>query len=386
MSGLGRIVRGESHFDIIGRAKMWAVISGTLILLSLGGMFGRGMNFGLEFTGGTSLTVPLKQELTARQVEQGLTKFDLTDLKVQVSTERTTKQRQAFVRMSHIDDRRKLIEVQAALASIGGQTLPDGTPNVDAVSLQDVGPTWGNQVSSKALRGLIVFLVLVALYISVRFEARMAISALAALFHDLIVTAGLYALIGFVVTPATVIALLTLLGYSLYDTVVVFDKIRENVGAMGRSERVTYTEIANRSLNQVLMRSINTSLSTLMPIGALLFVGVYLFKAATLEDLALALFLGTIVGAYSSIFVASPLLAVMKEREPRYRSIRMRAAQESRKTVSVPAVLDVDEESSDEVIAAPVRSATATTAAARPARPAPRPRKRKRGGGKGRRR
>lgn len=386
MSGLGQIVRGESQFDIIGRARMWAAVSGTLILLSLGGMFGRGMNLGLEFTGGTSLTVPLDRELTARQVEQGLTKFDLEDLKVQVSTERTTQQRQAFVRMSHLDDRRKLSEVQSALAEIGGQKLPDGTPNIDAVSLQDVGPTWGKQVSSKALRGLIVFLVLVALYISVRFEARMAISALAALFHDLIVTAGLYALIGFVVTPATVIALLTLLGYSLYDTVVVFDKIRENVEAIGRSERVTYTEIANRSLNQVLMRSINTSLSTLMPIGALLFVGVYLFKAATLEDLALALFIGTIAGAYSSIFVASPLLAVMKEREPRYRSIRMRAMQESRKVPVVPALTDAGVDALEETEPVPAPVSSTTTTATRAARPAPRPRKRKRGGGKGRRR
>jgi preprotein translocase subunit SecF len=154
----------------------------------------------------------------------------------------------------------------------------------------------------------------------------MAVGAIAALFHDLLATAGIYALIGIAVTPATVIALLTLLGYSLYDTVVVFDKIRENVGASGSTGRQTYTDVVNTSVNKVLMRSINTSLSTLLPIGALLFVGVFLFKATTLEDLAVALFIGTIVGTYSSIFIASPILAALKEREPRYKSVRERVA------------------------------------------------------------
>ncbi|MFA5890937.1 MAG: protein translocase subunit SecF [Actinomycetota bacterium] len=384
MSGLGKIVRGEANFDIIGRLKMWAAVSGVLIAASFLGLFGRGLNLGLEFKGGTSLTVPLKQEMPAKDIEHALAKFDLADLKVQVSTDRATKQRQALVRTSHVEDRQKLIGIQTALAVIGEQRLADGSPNLDAVSLQDVGPTWGKQVSSKALRGLIVFLVLVALYIGVRFEARMAIAALFALLHDLIVTAGLYALIGFVVTPATVIALLTLLGYSLYDTVVVFDKIRENTKSIGRSDRITYSEIANRSVNQVLMRSINTSMSTLMPISALLFVGVYLFKAGTLEDLALALFIGMLVGTYSSIFVASPLLAVLKEREPRYRSIRMRAMRDSsgeaREQVRVSTSVDPDETVPSPV--APARPATS----ARVATSAPRQRGRKRGAGKGRRR
>jgi preprotein translocase subunit SecF len=211
--------------------------------------------------------------------------------------------------------------VEQKLAALAGQTNPS-----TAVSVNDVGPTWGHQISDKALRGLIVFLILVTIYISIRFEPKMAAGALAALVHDLLATAGIYALIGIPVTPGTVIALLTLLGYSLYDTVVVFDRIADNVQTVSSKQQVPYSDMVNTSVNQVLMRSINTSLSTLLPIAALLFVGVLLFHASTLSDLATALFIGTIVGTYSSIFVASPILAGLKEREPKYANIRRRIA------------------------------------------------------------
>lgn len=328
MAGLRDIVRGEAHFNIIGRFRMWATISGIVLLASLGGLFGRGLNLSIDFKGGTSYTVPvtagsqLETETDAKVVQDAqsaVSNLGVPDVRAQTQVNRTTNLKELFVRTPH-EVQSKTLEVQQALAQFAGQS------DANQVNINDVGPTWGKQISNKALRGLIVFLVLVTIYISFRFEPKMAVGAIAALFHDLLATAGIYALIGIAVTPATVIALLTLLGYSLYDTVVVFDKIRENVGASGSTGRQTYTEVVNASVNKVLMRSINTSLSTLLPIGALLFVGVFLFHATTLEDLAVALFIGTIVGTYSSIFIASPILAALKEREPRYKSVRERVA------------------------------------------------------------
>src|SRR5205085_11524406 len=189
------------------------------------------------------------------------------------------------------------------------------------INRQDVGPTWGSQISSKAVKGLIFFLIAVTLYIAFRFEWKMALSAQAALLHDLVITAGIYALVGRTVSPATVIAILTILGYSLYDTVVIFDKVRENTTeSSAMLARDTYSGVVNTSLNQVLMRSVNTSLVVLLPILSLL-----LFGGATLQDFAFALFVGVASGTYSSIFVASPMLALLKEREPKYRQIRIRA-------------------------------------------------------------
>ncbi|MGZ4240978.1 MAG: protein translocase subunit SecF [Actinomycetota bacterium] len=327
MAGLRDIVRGEAHFNIIGRFRMWAMISGVVLLASLGGLFGRGLNLSLDFEGGTSFTVPLTSSSplisepdskAVQDTQSALSRFNLGDVRPQLQQNRTTGLKELFVRMPHITEATTRNDVQQALANLAGQ------PSINEVNLTDVGPSWGHQVSSKALRGLIVFLILVTIYISVRFEPKMAVGAFVALMHDLLATAGIYALLGITVTPATIIALLTLLGYSLYDTVVVFDKIKENVGASGSTGRQSYTDVVNDSVNKVLMRSINTSLSTLLPIGALLFVGVLLFHASTLEDLAVALFIGTIVGTYSSIFIASPILAVLKEREPRYKAVRAR--------------------------------------------------------------
>ncbi len=328
MPALRDIVRGEAHFNIIGRFRMWATVSGIVLVASLGGLFGRGLNLSIDFKGGTSYTVPIaagsslvneSDSKTVQDAQSAVAALGVTDVRAQTQVNRTSGLKELFVRTPHLDQA-KLLEVQQTLAQLAGQSDPN------QANINDVGPTWGRQISSKALRGLIVFLILVTIYISVRFEPKMAAGAIAALFHDLLATAGIYALLGIAVTPATVIALLTLLGYSLYDTVVVFDKIKENVGASGSTGRQTYTDVVNDSVNKVLMRSINTSLSTLLPIGALLFVGVFLFKANTLEDLAVALFIGTIVGTYSSIFIASPILAVLKEREPRYKAARDRVA------------------------------------------------------------
>jgi preprotein translocase subunit SecF len=222
-------------------------------------------------------------------------------------------------------------QVKADLA-----TLP-GSADEAGVEIQSVGPSWGSQISRKALEALIIFLVLVTVYISFRFEWKMAVAALAALAHDLIITAGVYSLVGFQVVPATVIATLTILGYSLYDTVVVFDKIQENTTLAAQVARQTYADTVNDSLNQVLMRSINTSLASLIPVGSLLVVGLVNPAGGTLKDFALALFVGLLSGTYSSVFFAAPILVPLKESEARYQAIRGRI--ESRATrVAVPSV------------------------------------------------
>ena len=199
-----------------------------------------------------------------------------------------------------------------------------GIADENEINPSSVGPAWGDQVTNKALQGLGLFLIAVIIYISIRFEPKMAVAAIVALVHDLILTAGIYSLTQFVVTPSTVIALLTVLGYSLYDTIVVFDKVEENTRGLAGSSRATYSEAAELAVNQTFMRSINTSLIALLPVSGLLFVGAFLLGAGTLKDLALALFVGLGAGAYSSLFLATPLLADLKEREPQYRALSAR--------------------------------------------------------------
>ncbi len=377
---LRRLMRGESNIDFIGRSKIWLTVSVVVVVVSLIGLFGRGLNLGLEFEGGTSLTVPTEKEVTADDVESALASFDIGAPEVQISTS-PGGGREVRVRAEQINDRNVLVAVQTALARLAGQTDPSGQPNPDAVSINDVGPSWGRQISNKALRGLIVFLILVTVYISLRFEWKMAVGALVALFHDLLSTTGVYTLAGIEVTPATVIALLTLMGFSLYDTVVVFDKVRENQETLSSASRMTYTEMVNRSMNQVLVRSINTSLSSVMPVAGLLFVGVYLFKADTLKDLAVAMFIGTLVSTYSSIFVASPLLVWLKEKEPRYQQLRARVGRAPSPAAAV-AMAGVAPSPSDEDAGVETPSRPPT-----PTRPAYRPpaRGRRRRGGKRRR-
>jgi preprotein translocase subunit SecF len=209
------------------------------------------------------------------------------------------------------------------------------------VTLNTVGPTWGSEVSRKALQALIVFFVVLAIYLAVRFEAKMSAAAIVAVLHDIAFTVGVYAIVGFPVTPATVTAFLTILGFSLYDTVVVFDKIGENTGSLATIGRRTYGEMANRSLNQVLMRSLSTSLVALLPVVSMLVVGSFILGATTLEDFALALLAGLFIGTYSSIFVATPLLVWWKEREPQYRALKLRHARERSAAVPAPALARV---------------------------------------------
>ena len=343
--GFKRLLRGESNIDFVGRSKLWAIISGIVLTGSTIALFTPGLQLGLEFEGGTVLSVPVTGDpVVVADVEDALTEHELIDAQVQLTSPGSCQDRTAEggcqtieVRSERVDPDR-LEAVRVTLATVAGQEEANGDPALGAVNVNDVGPSWGRQVSSKALRSLVVFLVLVTLYISLRFELKMAAGAIAALVHDLVATAGIYALTGLTVSPATVIALLTLMGFSLYDTVVVFDRVKENSATMGARER--YGDMVNRSMNEVLVRSINTSISSILPVAGLLFVGVFVFNADTLKDLAVAMFIGTAVSIYSSIFVASPILAALKEREPRYKILREKARVPAVASTRIPSASD----------------------------------------------
>ena len=315
MSVWTRLYRGETEFDFVKHRFRFFVISLVLIVVSALSLLILGLDGSVDFTGGAIVEAPNHSGEDVAGYRSGLAAIGHDDARVQIRTEPDgTETVVVQTEPLNVEQRDALV---AAVAGVSGDD-----PN--ELSIEAVGPTFGSEITRRAIEALVIFLVVVALFITWRFEWKMAGAALAALFHDLIITAGIYSIVGFEVTPATVIAILTILGYSLYDTVVVFDKISENVHELGN--RHTFTEIANLSMNQVLMRSVNTSLTSLLPIGSLLFVGSYLLGATTLREFALALFIGITAGTYSSIFVASPLLAEWKEREPEWQRMQRRAA------------------------------------------------------------
>jgi preprotein translocase subunit SecF len=338
----------EFHVDFIGRRRTWFLLSGALLAISLGGLFLRGLNLGIDFRGGAILEYENRAGITADQVRETLTRFDRDDAVIQVVGDE-----EISVRTESLgDDRAELLD---ALAEQAGIQPSD-------VSVSDVGPRWGQQISQKALQALLISLLAVSLYITLRFEWKMAVGALVAMVHDLSITAGVYALVGREITPETVIAILTILGYSLYDTVVIYDKIKENTESAALVARETYSGAVNISLNQVFMRSVNTTLTTLFPIGTLLFLG-----GDTLKNLAFALFVGMAIGAYSSIFVAAPVLTLLKEREPRMARLRERAVQRGARP-ALRAVPSTPRESEEELeaVGAPVSSPGRSPAGARP--------------------
>jgi preprotein translocase subunit SecF len=306
----------RTNFDFTGRAWRWAILSGTLILIALIAMFTRGLNLGIDFEGGTSWQVPVEgKSASVGDVRDVVDPLGLADARVLVlsgDSGESVRVQSKEVNPATED------KVTDALAQYGGVERSE-------VSVDTVGPTFGDQVRNNAIKALIVFFLVVAAYLAIRFEWKMAGAALVAVVHDILITVGVYALTGFEVTPATVVAFLTILGFSLYDTVVVFDKIKENVATIGTVRGDTYSTMVNRSMNQVLMRSLSTSFVAVLPVASLLFVGAGLFGALALRDFALALFVGLLTGAYSSIFVATPLLAWWKEREPRNRALRERS-------------------------------------------------------------
>lgn len=301
----------------VERRRTWALFSAGLLVLALAGLLGRGLQLSIDFEGGTSFIVEGvgAVDVTPAQLSDAARGAGAADVTAQLTTEDGLPTG-AIVRAEALPPGG---EVEAAVVD----ALQDAADAQD-VDVTFVGPSWGERVSSRALQALVVFLVVVVLYISLRLEPKMAGASLVALVHDVVLTVGLYALAGFTVSPSTVIALLTILGYSLYDSVVIFDRIEENALRIGEPGLRTYSEVVDTSMNDVLWRSINTSLTSLLPVGALLFLGAQLLGATTLQDLALALFIGMALGAYSSIFVAGPLLAVWKEREPEYANLRDR--------------------------------------------------------------
>jgi len=311
MSLLRRLYHGETHFDFVGRRRWWFGLSAALIVISALALGLRGLNLSVDFVGGSLIETGNPAGASVTDVRGVLDAIGLEGAKVQLIGDGSGIRVQTAELTPEVEDR-----MVAAVAEVVG------IDDLDLVSRQTVGPTFGRSVTDAAVRALVVFLVVVSLFIWWRLEWKMALAAMVELFHDLVLTAGIYALIGFEVTPATVIAVLTILGYSLYDTVVVFDKIKENIAERG--DRHTISAICNMSINQVLMRSINTSLTTLLPVGSLLFVGSYLLGAATLREFALGLFVGIAAGTYSSIFLGAELVAIWKEREEHWQRIRRR--------------------------------------------------------------
>ncbi|HET8659086.1 MAG TPA: protein translocase subunit SecF [Micromonosporaceae bacterium] len=307
---LRRLYRGETNIDFIGPRKRWYLASVVLIAICVASLAFKGFHFGIEFAGGNEFRVPVAAGTTLEEA-----RGEVEGLGVEVASAQTAGtggQQTYVVRTSELDDATQR-EVTEALAGFAGIAPTQ-------VNRSEVSSSWGADVTRKALQGLVVFLLLVGLYIAIRFERKMAFAALLALLHDLVLTAGVYSLVGFEVTPATVIGLLTILGFSLYDTVVVFDKVEENTKGMLGQSRFTYPEAANLAVNQTLMRSINTSLIALLPVGGLLFVGAGVLGVGTLKDLALVLFVGMLTGAYSSLFLATPWLVDFKLMEPRYKT------------------------------------------------------------------
>lgn len=369
---------GRRSYDFVGRAKLWYAIGGGMILISIIALFTIQLNAGIEFRGGSEFRVTNVDdtgEIRAQNVVTGIVPgaearvSTLNGNSLRIQTERLTDE--------------QTNQVANALADEYGVTASD-------VSTSFVGPSWGRDVSGKALQALVVFLILVSVVISLYFRTwKMAVAAIVALAHDVIITIGLYCLTGFEVTPASVIGLLTILGYSLYDTVVVFDKVRENTEHVQASTRYTYAEAANLAVNQTLVRSINTSIVALLPVGSILFIGSFLLGAGTLKDLSLALFIGIAVGTFSSIFIATPLLVQLRMREPEMKAqaerVRRRRASEAAAAEKQGSDVEVTVGGPAEPVAVPAGGASAELSPGRGGQRA-QPRSSQRGrGAKGRR-
>jgi preprotein translocase subunit SecF len=308
-----RLYNGQISYDFVGRRKIWYAISALLVAISIGFLVGPGLKLGIEFTGGTVFQLQSEDATIeeAREVVEGAGASDV--LVTETSSDRLRIQTEELER----EERAEIVDALSEAFDVP----------VDEIDVQFVGPSWGEQITQKAIQGLLIFIVLAIIFLSVYFEWKMAVAAMVALVHDVVLTVGIYAILGIEVTPATVIGVLTILGYSLYDTVVVFDKVRENTAGLAGGSRMTYSEAANLSVNQVLVRSINTSIVALLPILAILIGGVGFLGADTLTEFALALFVGMAAGTYSSIFIATPLLADLKEREPQMQALARRVEQ-----------------------------------------------------------
>ena len=311
--------RGDNKWDFMSACRRVAIGSAAVVLVCLIAIVARGLNLGIEFEGGSVWEIPAKASVELETIENAALDAGLTDSRVQ----KITGGEDIFrVRAGSTltEKENSIISTLAAAASV----------DAESISTRAVSASFGDQVAGKARRALAVFLALIALYLTLRFEWRMALGALVALFHDLAITVGVYAIFQIEVTPATVVAFLTIMGYSLYDTIVVFDRASENNKALSAKSRITYRDLANVSLNQVIMRSINTTITSVLPVASLLVVGSFIMGATSLQEFAIALLVGLIAGAYSSLFVAMPFVTVLKEREPHW--VAMQEAENIRGT------------------------------------------------------
>jgi preprotein translocase subunit SecF len=365
---ISRLYRGETRFDFVGKRKIWFSISAAIIVLGIVSIILRGgLNLGIEFKGGTEWTIAAPG-VTQTQATDALTNTGLVDPTVEMLGNGSAQTLNVQSDLNHLSEsQQKAVDtkVRAALLEVTAAHAPKTTPTTttsttakattttaakagaaaaastttttsatgtvsnaapDKISVTTVGPTWGSSITNKAIEALIIFFIVVAIYISIRFEPKMALAAFIAMIHDVLVAIGIYSIFNFQVTPDTVVAILTILGYSLYDTVVVFDRVRDNTKGIGSSGRLSYPQLINLSMNQTLARSINTSMVAILPVLAVLLIGAQFLGASTLQSYGLALFVGLLSGAYSSIFIASPVLCMMKEREDRWVQIANRLA------------------------------------------------------------
>jgi preprotein translocase subunit SecF len=361
-----RLHHGDVSFDFVGRKKLWYSISALILVLAVGGLLGRGLHEGIEFKGGSVYTLEHTSASTG-DAREAVEQFagDSEPIVQKVGSDGIRIQ----LAESNVDKTK----------TISAEIAKELNVPVDKINTQVVGPSWGKEISKKALQGLLIFMILVVIYLTFAFEWRMAAAALIALIHDIVITIGVYALVGFEVTPGTVIGLLTILGYSLYDTVVVFDTVKENTKNITKQTKYTYSEAANLGLNQTLVRSINTTIVALLPVASLLFVGGGLLGAGMLKDIALSLFVGLAAGAFSSIFIATPMLADLKERSPEMkelaRKVAARRASEAKQAKAAAEAAaasddpeghpDVDSEAEHEVEAVPAQGGAPKAGASR---------------------
>lgn len=378
-SFLSRLYTGTGAFEVIGRRRLWFAISGAMVAIALVSILIRGFTFGIDFAGGTKVSFP-RGETSVAQVEDVFRSTIGTNAEsvvvvgngnsatVQIRSETLSNEQTEKLRDSLFE----------AFAPVGA----NGQPSKQAISDSKVSETWGNQITQKAVIALVVFLVLASLYITVRYEWFMTLSALVSMAFVILVTAGVYSLVGFEVTPATVIGLLAILGFAIYDTVIVFDKVEENTAGFEHKTKNTYAELANLAVNQTFMRSINTSIISALPIISLMVVAVWLLGVGTLQDLALVQLVGVIVGTYSSIFLATPLLVTLRERTElvqnhtrrvmRRRNAATQSGMKNAAGESDSAAEDSDDDAESPLAAAAVAAPSTPVPGAKPVRPSTR--------------
>jgi preprotein translocase subunit SecF len=356
MSGWTRLTHGETTIDFVPWWRRALIVSGLLVVLSVVSLMTRGLNLGIDFEGGVSWEV-VAPGVSVGEARSSLEDIGLADAKIQIVGEETLRVQGPEMPPEQVQ------EVRGVLGELAGTEASE-------VSVSTVGASWGGDITESAVRALVFFFVAILIYLSIRLEWRMAVAAVVAVMHDVVISVGVYSIFQFEVTPGTVIAFLTILGYSIYDTIVVDDKVKENEHLVGLSGRMTYTQMVNRSMNQVLLRSLNTSITSLLPVIALLVVGAGIMGAVTLREFSVALFIGLSVGAYSSIFVAAPALVWLKEREPKNRTVRERLAASG---ASLSGLGGAPRGAAGEPVAQPVPSAGADDVPGGAPSPMPRP-------------